>query len=153
MVNQPELEKFLSRLHELGLPRHIVAVDCPSGIDCDSGETAPYVLPAEVTICMDAVKIGLLKFPANNYVGRLEVVDLGLRDRRDAVRLPAHPAAAVRLAFHYLEIGDVSPLCALRHYCPALAPALIALYGNCARFDGFPAHADGLAGFLILTLS
>lgn len=75
---RPELEKFLSRLHEMGLPRHIVAVDCPSGIDCDSGETAPFVLPAEVTICMDAVKIGLLRFPANNYVGRLEVVDLGL---------------------------------------------------------------------------
>jgi len=56
----------------------ICAVDCPSGVDCDSGEAAACVLPAELTICMDAVKVGLLRFPAFNYVGRLAVVDLGL---------------------------------------------------------------------------
>lgn len=75
---KPELEGILSRLLEIILPPHIVAVDCPSGVDCDSGEAAPVVLPAEVTICMEAVKVGLLRFPANNFVGRLEVVDLGL---------------------------------------------------------------------------
>ena len=74
----PELESVISRLLDMNLPRHIVAIDCPSGVDCDSGETAAAVLPAELTICMDAIKIGLLRFPANNFVGRLEVVDLGL---------------------------------------------------------------------------
>lgn len=75
---KPELEGLLSRLLEIILPPHIVAVDCPSGVDCDSGEAAPVVLPAEVTICMEAVKVGLLRFPAYNFVGLLEVVDLGL---------------------------------------------------------------------------
>lgn len=75
---KPDLEGVLSRLLEIILPPHIVAVDCPSGVDCDSGEAASAVLPAEVTICMEAVKVGLLRFPANNFVGRLEVVDLGL---------------------------------------------------------------------------
>ncbi len=75
---KPELEAVFSRMTDMLLPHHIVAVDCPSGVDCDSGEAAACVLPAELTICMDAVKVGLLRFPAFNYVGRLEVVDLGL---------------------------------------------------------------------------
>jgi len=75
---KPDLALKLERLTNLPLPQHIVAVDCPSGVDCDTGEAAPDVLPSELTICMDAIKIGLLRFPAFNFVGRLEVVDLGL---------------------------------------------------------------------------
>lgn len=56
----------------------VVAVDCPSGVDCDTGEVDEVTLPAEVTICMEAVKRGLLRFPAFEYVGELEIVPLGL---------------------------------------------------------------------------
>lgn len=56
---------------------HVVAVDCPSGVNSVDGDVAPECIPAEVTICMGAVKTGLLQFPAFNYVGRFEVVDLG----------------------------------------------------------------------------
>ena len=55
-----------------------IAVDCPSGVDCDNGETAEESLTADLTICMQAVKIGLLSFPAYQFVGMLEVVDLDL---------------------------------------------------------------------------
>lgn len=58
----------------------IVGVDCPSGIDCDSGAAAPGVLRADLTVTMAAVKAGILKFPAYNYVGELQVVDIGLPD-------------------------------------------------------------------------
>lgn len=75
---KPDLALKLERLTNIPLPHHIVAVDCPSGVDCDTGEAAPDVLPSELTICMDAVKIGLLRFPAYNFVGRLATVDLGL---------------------------------------------------------------------------
>jgi ADP-dependent NAD(P)H-hydrate dehydratase / NAD(P)H-hydrate epimerase len=57
---------------------HVVAVDCPSGVDCDTGEAAPECIPAELTITMAAVKRGLLKFPAYNLVGRLQLVGIGL---------------------------------------------------------------------------
>ena len=56
----------------------IVAVDCPSGVDSDCGEAAKECLKAELTICMAAVKQGLLKFPAYRLVGELAVVDIGL---------------------------------------------------------------------------
>ena len=59
------------------VPR-VVAVDCPSGIDCDNGEAAENTLPADLTVCMAAVKQGLLKFPAFGYLGELVVGDIGL---------------------------------------------------------------------------
>lgn len=55
-----------------------VAVDCPSGVDLDSGDAAPETISADVTVCMAAVKTGLLKFPAYRLAGSLEVVDIGL---------------------------------------------------------------------------
>ncbi len=59
-------------------PTHIVAVDCPSGVDCDSGDAAPECLPAEITVTMAAIKQGLLKFPAFSLVGDLRCVSIGL---------------------------------------------------------------------------
>jgi len=56
----------------------VIAVDCPSGVDCDSGEVADEAIPADLTVTMAAVKQGMLKLPAFEYVGDLEVVDIGL---------------------------------------------------------------------------
>jgi NAD(P)H-hydrate epimerase len=42
----------------------IVAVDCPSGVDCESGESSKETLDADLTICMEAVKQGLVRLPA-----------------------------------------------------------------------------------------
>lgn len=58
----------------------VVAVDCPSGVDCDSGEAAPEVIPAELTVTMAAVKAGLLKFPAYPLCGRIVIADIGLNE-------------------------------------------------------------------------
>lgn len=62
------------------LPRkpHIVAVDCPSGVDCDTGAADPNCLTAERTVCMAAVKAGLMSLPAALLCGDLVVVDIGL---------------------------------------------------------------------------
>jgi hydroxyethylthiazole kinase-like uncharacterized protein yjeF len=57
---------------------HVVAVDCPSGVDCDSGQAAPETITANTTVCMAAVKVGLLQFPAFPLAGNLVVVGIGL---------------------------------------------------------------------------
>ena len=56
----------------------VVAVDCPSGVNCDTGEVAEETIPADMTVTMAAVKQGLVKLPAFEYVGELQVVDIGL---------------------------------------------------------------------------
>ena len=72
-----EVNDVLDGLDEYPL---VVAVDCPSGVDCDSGEVADETIAADLTITMAAVKQGLLKLPAFEYIGDLEVVDIGLSE-------------------------------------------------------------------------
>jgi len=78
---KPEIAKLLAYVRRVvaDIPDlHVVAVDCPSGVDCDSGEAASECIPAELTVSMAAAKHGLLKFPAYNYVGRLQFIGIGL---------------------------------------------------------------------------
>lgn len=71
-------------ISDLEFPPFIIAVDCPSGVDCDSGACADETLPADLTITMAAVKQGLLKLPAFEYAGELELVDIGLPEGLDS---------------------------------------------------------------------
>ena len=77
-----DVAEFLSEVNDIldGLDEGpiVVAVDCPSGVNCDSGEIADEAIAADLTVTMAAVKQGLLKLPAFEYVGDLEVVDIGL---------------------------------------------------------------------------
>lgn len=66
-------------------PPLVLAVDCPTGVDSDSGEVADECIPADLTVTMAAVKQGLLKLPAFEYVGELFVVDIGLPDDLSAL--------------------------------------------------------------------
>ena len=77
-----DMAELLSEVNDIldGLDEYplVVAVDCPSGVDCDSGEVADETIAADLTVTMAAVKQGLLKLPAYEYVGDLEVVDISL---------------------------------------------------------------------------
>ena len=79
-----DVAEFLTEVNDLldGMDEAplVVAVDCPSGVDCDSGEVADEAIGADLTITMAAVKQGLLRLPAFEYIGDLEVVDIGLSD-------------------------------------------------------------------------
>jgi len=78
-----EVNDILDGLDEFPM---VIAVDCPSGVDSDSGEAADETIPADITVTMAAVKQGLLKLPAFDYVGDLEVVDIGLPDDLTALK-------------------------------------------------------------------
>ncbi|HVM62255.1 MAG TPA: NAD(P)H-hydrate dehydratase [Verrucomicrobiae bacterium] len=61
-----------------GLHRPVVAVDIPSGLDSDTGEVLGVAVRAQTTLTMGLPKIGLLKPAALEFVGRIEVVDIGI---------------------------------------------------------------------------
>ncbi len=63
----------------------VIAVDCPSGVDCDSGEAASESIPADLTVTMAAVKAGLLKFPAYELAGEIKLVGIGLEEGEKAL--------------------------------------------------------------------
>lgn len=81
---RPETAKILKVAGDLLGQTVVVAVDCPSGVDCASGKAADEVISADVTVCMAAVKTGLLNFPAADFVGDLVVVDIGLPESLDS---------------------------------------------------------------------
>jgi NAD(P)H-hydrate epimerase len=78
-----DLLDIMTRIHKLAENRPEtlkIAVDCPSGIDCDTGEVSDVTLSASHTLTMAAVKQGLLKHPARSYAGNLHCIDIGIGD-------------------------------------------------------------------------
>jgi NAD(P)H-hydrate epimerase len=74
------LEAAQGFLAEMEWPPLVVAVDCPSGVDCDSGQVTAQTIPADATVTMAAVKQGLLKLPAYSLAGELRLVGIGSLD-------------------------------------------------------------------------
>jgi ADP-dependent NAD(P)H-hydrate dehydratase / NAD(P)H-hydrate epimerase len=56
----------------------VVAVDCPTGLDCDTGELDPAALSADLTVTFAYPKAGLLRFPGGDAVGDLVVADIAI---------------------------------------------------------------------------
>ncbi len=56
----------------------VVAVDCPTGLDCDTGALDPAAINADVTVTFAYPKAGLLCFPGAAAVGELLVADIGI---------------------------------------------------------------------------
>ena len=67
--------RFINGLADTNL---IVAVDVPSGLNADTGEAAGDVVVADATVTMGLPKSGLIESCALDYVGNLEVVDIGI---------------------------------------------------------------------------
>jgi hydroxyethylthiazole kinase-like uncharacterized protein yjeF len=69
--------KFITRSNEAQIP--VLAVDVPSGLNADTGETFGAAMQAAVTLTVGAPKQGLVSQCAWSFVGRLEVAaDVGL---------------------------------------------------------------------------
>ncbi len=56
----------------------ILAVDCASGLNCDTGAVDPLTLSPDVTVTFAHAKVGQFKFPGADSVGELITVDIGV---------------------------------------------------------------------------
>lgn len=98
-------------------PWAVIAADLPSGVCAATGALLGPALRADLTVSFAAAKLGLLLFPAAEYVGRLRVVDLGFPlgvlprfcgARRLLTSADLQPAFAPRPAqFHKGQAGRV----------------------------------------------
>lgn len=68
--------QLLRELDETGT--RVVSVDLPTGVNADTGEIARRAVRADFTVTFGAPKRGQLLYPGRAFVGRLEVVDIGL---------------------------------------------------------------------------
>lgn len=79
---RPDLVKAVPSMRE-ALPL-VVAVDCPSGLDCDTGALDPASVPADLCVTFLGPKWGLLRFPGAEAVGELVVAGIGVPDELQA---------------------------------------------------------------------
>jgi NAD(P)H-hydrate epimerase len=86
---------------------YIIAVDCPSGLDADTGEIDQNTLYADETVTFAAAKPGLLQFPGTAAVGELWIAGIGL------------PAKLKELHDIPLELSDAASVAALLPNRPA----------------------------------
>ncbi len=97
----------------------VIAVDCPSGLDCDSGAVDKNVIMADETITFIAAKRGQFLFPGAEAVGQLWLATAGAppdfpllsRVESDVItglwvrdRLPTRPIAAHKGIFGRLLV-------------------------------------------------
>lgn len=58
--------------------RYVISVDIPSGINGDDGRICGICVNADKTVTFVLPKIGLLNFPAADYVGELVIADISI---------------------------------------------------------------------------
>jgi NAD(P)H-hydrate epimerase len=72
---RPPLGDVIDQLNAAAAPK--LAIDLPSGLDCDTGQPARHTVRAAATCTFVAAKRGLVAPGAQPYTGRLFVLDIG----------------------------------------------------------------------------
>jgi NAD(P)H-hydrate epimerase len=76
---RPPLDTVIQLANDSSARR--MAVDVPSGLDCDTGQPSSPTFRADHTCTFVAVKTGLLAEPAVPYVGAIHVLDIGVPEK------------------------------------------------------------------------
>jgi len=74
-------------------PYTVISVDIPSGTDASTGEAASTCVEADVTVTFEYPKIGLLKYPASRYAGKIITTGIGI-PKPNPIEPEMPPAAA-----------------------------------------------------------
>jgi hydroxyethylthiazole kinase-like uncharacterized protein yjeF len=91
-LHQGPVSPRLPTVRSTDLPL-VVAVDCPSGLNCDTGCLDTATISADMTVTFAAPKIGQFLFPGAAALGELVVADIG-----SPVDLPTLEAVGLELA-------------------------------------------------------
>lgn len=86
------LKKVESVLSELIDKPFIVAVDCPSGLDVDTGDIESSILPADMTVTFAVAKHGFFQLPGAEMAGQVKIVDIGIPPE-----LPEHTSLNIQI--------------------------------------------------------
>ncbi len=74
-----EYKQLVEAINSRGCP--ILAVDIPSGLDCDTGQPLGTAIRAECTVTFVAVKEGFTTADSVQYTGRVYVASIGIEPR------------------------------------------------------------------------
>lgn len=94
----PALADYITKVNALQKP--IIAIDIPSGLDADTGESCGAIINATCTVTMAQPKIGLYLGEGPNHCGDIVVVDIGISPTR---------VAAATIRRDLVTVSDVAP--------------------------------------------
>jgi NAD(P)H-hydrate epimerase len=80
---RPPLDRVAAAINASAAP--VLAVDIPSGLDCDTGEPQGTTVRAHHTATVAALKKGFAAAAAKEWLGEVHVVDMGLPRKAWAV--------------------------------------------------------------------
>ena len=83
----PPYDGFIAAVEDADVP--VLAIDVPSGVDCDTGLALGQAVEADVTVTFSAPKIGCVLQPGGSLAGELHLVDIGVPV--DALRFEGAP--------------------------------------------------------------
>jgi len=72
---RPPIDRVIDQINESRVP--ILAVDVPSGLDCDTGQPSSAAIRARATCTFVAAKCGFKEASAQPYLGELHILDIG----------------------------------------------------------------------------
>lgn len=80
----PELSDFMKKINALDCKR--IAVDIPSGAECDTAAVCDNTFRADLTVTFEFLKPACVSYPAAEFCGRIKCVSIGFDDEiRDVV--------------------------------------------------------------------
>ncbi len=68
--------ELIERINSLS--KEVIAVDIPSGLNCDTGQPLPAAIKAAATVTFVAVKKGFTYARANAYTGQVYIASIGI---------------------------------------------------------------------------
>lgn len=72
-------DRYIEIIEQInGLGKEVIAVDIPSGLDCDTGDPLPIAIKAAVTVTFVAVKKGFTYAHSTAYTGDVYVASIGI---------------------------------------------------------------------------
>jgi NAD(P)H-hydrate epimerase len=73
---RPPMDRLIRLANDC--PARKLAVDIPSGLDCETGQPGDPTLQAELTCTFVTPKIGFRQVSARKYLGHVHVIDIGV---------------------------------------------------------------------------
>ena len=129
----------------------VVSIDVPSGLNADTGEAEGESVIADVTATIALPKNGLIEQKARNYVGSLDVVDIGIPDEIIKDVVPKRPIELIHVTDVRSFIARRSRMSHKGSFGHVLIVAGSRNYGGAAMLCGRAALRSG-AGRVTLLL-
>lgn len=123
-------------------PYAVLSIDVPSGADASTGEVSSKCVEADITVSFEYPKIGLLKYPASKFAGKIITTSIGI-PKPDTLEPPKRKQAKEKI--QGIEVTDQS-------YVSGVIPRRKVDFnkGNCGKVL-IIAGSSGMMGAAVLT--